>query len=454
MYQTLSPISNEVLATYSEISTVELQQSVSRSSDAQREIVDRDLNTNFILLASLLEERKEELGSLMVLEMGKLISEAIAEVEKCSWLCRYYVDQGPKFLEDEILEVEEGRALITYAPLGTILLIMPWNFPFWQVFRCAVPTLMAGNSILLKHASNVPQCAAAIEGLFIQAGFPKFALQNLFVNKESIKEIIKHPQIAGVSLTGSTEVGRSIYQMAASSIKPVVLELGGSDPYIIFNDADLELAVEKCAQGRMLNCGQSCIGAKRFLIQCEIYGQFVAKFRKKLESYTFGDPHKATSALGPMASYTHREKLHKQVLKSVSQGSHLLMGGYMPENIEGAFYPPTILTEVEKGQVAYNEELFGPVATVIRFDDINEAIEIANDTSFGLGAAIFSKDEELALRLAKNKIKAGNVFINDHVRSHPGMPFGGTKESGVGRELWKSGIRAFTNAKTIFINEN
>ena len=401
-------------------------------------------------LSSLLKSKKEELAQLMALEMGKVKKEGIAEIEKCALVCEYYAQNAELFLENEPIKTEAYKSYVSYQPIGTILAVMPWNFPFWQVFRFAAPTLMAGNTAVLKHASNVPGCAIAIEELFREAGFSENAFRTLLIGGGQVKQVIQHPAIKAVSLTGSTPAGKSVAALAGSMLKKCVLELGGSDPYIILKDADLEDAAKKCAAGRLLNAGQSCIGAKRFIVVEDVYAEFLEYFTNEMNAAYFGDPFDKESTMGPMARFDLRDELHQQVISSIEKGAEVVIGGEIPHR-EGAFYPPTILENVQVGMPAYDEELFGPVASVIRVKDEKEAIRVANDTEFGLGAAIFTADVKRGEKIAEMDLEAGCCFVNDFVKSDPRLPFGGIKGSGFGRELAVHGIKEFMNAKTVLV---
>lgn len=400
-------------------------------------------------IADLLEEQKEKLGRLMTTEMGKLYRDAVAEAEKCAWVCRYYAENGAEMLADQYKGSDASKSYVRFEPLGVILAIMPWNFPFWQVFRCAAPAIMAGNTVLLKHASNVPGCARAIEDLFRQANAPKGVFQALLIDADATSRVIAAPEVKAVSLTGSEAAGRAVAKQAGKHLKKLVLELGGSDPYIILEDADLEAAAAICAKGRLLNNGQSCIGAKRFIVLEKVYDQFLELFTEKMSAAKMGDPMSDDTDLGPLARKDLRDDLHEQVEESLVNGAQCLLGGKVPDQ-DGAYYPATILTDVAPGQPAYDEELFGPVASVIKVKDEPEAIRIANDSPYGLGAAIFTRDTASAERIAY-QIEAGCVFINAMVKSDPRLPFGGIKNSGYGRELSEYGIREFVNIKTVYI---
>jgi succinate-semialdehyde dehydrogenase/glutarate-semialdehyde dehydrogenase len=399
--------------------------------------------------AEVLRSRSDELAALITLEMGKLLKEAKAEVEKCAWVCDYYADQAPAFLADEIIESDAGRSLIAYQPLGTVLAVMPWNFPFWQVFRFAAPTLMAGNTAVLKHASNVPRCAQAIESVFHDACFPEGAFRTLMISASQVEGVIRDPRIHAVTLTGSEPAGRKVAATAGEVLKPSVLELGGSDPFIVLEDADLELTVEQALVSRYLNCGQSCIAAKRFIVVDEIADTFIERFKTGVEALMAGNPSDPATTLAPMAREDLRNDLHKQVEESVTQGAEVVTGGY-PLKRDGAYYAATIIDRVAPGQPAYSEELFGPVAIVIRASDEADAMRIANDSPFGLGGSIWTADVARGEQLAR-QLQSGCAFVNGMVKSDPRLPFGGIKNSGYGRELSLLGIREFVNAKTIWI---
>ena len=401
-------------------------------------------------LSGLLRTHKEDLARLMAREMGKVLHEGIGEIEKCAWVCDFYAGNAESFLENEVVASDFSKSFISYQPLGTILGIMPWNFPFWQVFRFAVPTVMAGNTVVLKHASNVPGCAMAIEDLFREAGFPENVFRTLMISSDQVENVIRHPGIRAVSLTGSTPAGKSVASVAGSELKKCVLELGGSDPYIILEDADLEAAAKICAAGRLVNAGQSCIGAKRFIVVESVYSGFLEHFTNAMNEATFGDPCDPDMTMGPMARADLRDELHEQVAKSVSKGAEVIIGGEKPAR-KGAFYPPTILEKVRPGMPAYDEELFGPVASVMRAKNEKEAVIMANDTIFGLGAAVFSRNTKRAVQIAEYQLQAGCCFVNDFVKSDPRLPFGGIKESGYGRELSFYGIREFMNIKTVAV---
>ncbi len=399
--------------------------------------------------SQVLEQQREELATLITLEMGKLRREALAEVDKCALVCDYYADKGPEFLADEIIDTDAGRSLVAYQPLGIVLAVMPWNFPFWQVFRFAAPALVAGNSAILKHASNVPQCALAIESVFREAGFQDSVFRTLMISADQVEDVINDPRVRAVTLTGSEPAGRKVAATAGAALKKSVLELGGSDPFIVLEDADLDWTVQQAVASRYLNSGQSCIAAKRFIVVDAIAETFLQRFKEMVEALLPGDPLDETTTLAPMAREDLRDGLHCQVEESVAAGAVLVTGGKAIDG-PGAFYAPTILDQVRPGQRAYREELFGPVAIVIRAANEEEAIRIANHTDFGLGSSIWTADSERGERLAR-QIESGCTFVNGLVKSDPRLPFGGVKHSGYGRELSHQGMHEFVNAKTIWI---
>jgi succinate-semialdehyde dehydrogenase/glutarate-semialdehyde dehydrogenase len=399
--------------------------------------------------ATVLRDRAEDFARMMTLEMGKPIGEARAEIEKCAWACEYYAAEGPAFLADEVIASDADRSLVTYQPLGTVLAIMPWNFPFWQVFRFAAPALTAGNTALLKHASNVPRCALEIEAVFTEAGFPAGVFRTLMIQSSRVAAVIEDPRVHAVTLTGSESAGRQVAATAGAMVKKTVLELGGSDPFIVLEDADLDLAVEQAVASRFLNTGQSCIAAKRFIVVAAVADDFVARFKGAVEALTLGDPLDEANRLGPMARIDLRDELHRQVVDSIAHGA-VAVTGCNPEAGPGAFYQPSILDHVKPGTRAYHEELFGPVASVIRAADEADAIRIANDTDFGLGGSVWTQDSARGEDVAR-RLECGCAFVNGLVKSDPRLPFGGIKHSGYGRELSRLGIREFVNAKTIWI---
>lgn len=401
-------------------------------------------------VAELIKAERQPLAELMAHEMGKPVRQGRAEAEKCAWVCEYYAEHAEGFLSPEAIATDATQSYVAYEPLGVVLAIMPWNFPFWQVFRFAAPGLMAGNAALLKHAGNVSGCALAIEDLFARAGAPAGLFGALLVPASRVASLIDHPRVAAVTLTGSTEAGRSVGGAAGRALKPSVLELGGSDPYLVLEDADLDAAARTCAEGRLVNSGQSCIAAKRFIVVEPVLEAFVERFAEAMRAKVLGDPMEERTDVGPQARRDLRDELHAQVQKSLAGGARLTLGGIVPEG-PGAFYPPTVLTAVTPGTPAYDEEIFGPVAAVISARDEAEAIRIANDSKFGLGAAVFTGNVERGRRIAEHDLEAGSCFVNASVRSDPRLPFGGIKESGYGRELSVFGIREFVNVKTVYI---
>jgi succinate-semialdehyde dehydrogenase/glutarate-semialdehyde dehydrogenase len=402
-----------------------------------------------IAAASVLEQEKDKFARIMTLEMGKLLRAAVDEVDKCVRCCRYYAENAERFLEDEAAQTSAAKSYVRYEPLGPVLAVMPWNFPFWQVFRFAVPALMAGNVGLLKHAANVPQCALAIEEIFCRAGFDDGVFQTLLIEAEQVEKLIADPRVKAVTLTGSEKAGAAVASTAAREIKKAVLELGGSDAFIVMPSADFENAISTAIKARTLNAGQSCIAAKRLLIADEIYDDFVRGFVERMRRLKVGDPFDEITEVGPLATEKIREGVHEQVQKSIAAGAKLLTGGNRIHG-PGFFYEPTVLVDVPKNSPAYREEIFGPVASIFRVRDSAEAIEIANDTSFGLGASAWTNDRA-EQELFAAELESGMVFINAMVASDPRLPFGGVKRSGFGRELGSAGIREFVNAKTIWI---
>jgi succinate-semialdehyde dehydrogenase/glutarate-semialdehyde dehydrogenase len=398
---------------------------------------------------AVLRARNEEFAGIITLEMGKLIREARAEVEKCALVCDFYADNAARFLTDEPATSDARRSYVAYQPLGTVLAIMPWNFPFWQAFRFAAPGLMAGNCGLLKHAPNVPQCAQAIESVFTEAGFPRGVFRNLFIDTDQAARVIDDARVHAVTLTGSEAAGRKVAARAGAALKKVVLELGGSDPFIVLEDADLDMAVTNAVASRYLNAGQSCIAAKRFIVTEPVADEFLERFKLAVEALHPGDPMLPTTTLAPMARADLRDQLHHQVIDSITQGARAI-AGCLPMPGPGWFYAPSIIDHVTPAIRAYNEELFGPVAIVIRADDEAEAVRIANHSRFGLGGSVWTGDSERGERVAL-QLECGMSFVNGIVKSDPRLPFGGVKASGYGRECAQHGIREFTNIKTVWI---
>ncbi|HEX7077251.1 MAG TPA: NAD-dependent succinate-semialdehyde dehydrogenase [Candidatus Eisenbacteria bacterium] len=399
---------------------------------------------------ALLRERAPGLAAIMAAEMGKPVAQGRGEAEKCAWVCDYFADEAARFLAPEEAPSDASRSFVAFPPLGVVLAVMPWNFPFWQVFRFAAPALMAGNVGVLKHASNVSGCALAIETVFRDAGFPEGVFTAILVGSAAVEGMIASRRVSAVTLTGSTPAGRAVAAAAGRALKKTVLELGGSDPYLILEDADLDLAAETCVAARLVNGGQSCIAAKRFVVVESVREAFTERFVARMRAKRFGDPRDASSDLGPMARADLRDDLHRQVEASAARGARVLLGGAVPRG-PGAYYPPTVLDRVGPGMPAYDEELFGPVAALIAARGEADAIRIANDSSFGLGAAVFTRDVARGERIAAEDLEAGACFVNAFVRSDPRLPFGGIKESGYGRELAAFGIREFVNVKSVYV---
>jgi len=451
--KTFNPATEDELFTYDTISDHEAASIVDAVAAAQPDWAARSFQERgacFRKLADLLEQRKHPCGTLITKEMGKTIREAEAEVEKCAFLCRHYAEHAERYLADEPVETDAHKSYVAYRPLGTLLAIMPWNFPFWQVLRFGVPALMAGNTAVLKHAYNVTGTALAIEENMLEAGFPENVFRVLLIDVPQVKAVIKHPKIASVSLTGSTKAGQAVGSQAGSVPKRCVLELGGSDPFIVLDDADLKRTIDQGARGRLQANGQSCIAAKRFIVVDAVREPFEEALKKRFESVAMGDPLDPATDLGPMARKDLRDTLHEQVTQSIDQGARRVCGGEVPPG-KGAFYPATIIADVRPGMRAYDEELFGPVASILPAKDEDDAIRIANDTSFGLGAVVCSQNRERAEAIARDRIQAGNCFVNAFTRSDPRLPFGGIKGSGFGRELGAHGIRELCNIKTVYV---
>jgi succinate-semialdehyde dehydrogenase/glutarate-semialdehyde dehydrogenase len=401
--------------------------------------------------ARVLRTRKEEFARTMTVEMGKPVTQGEAEAEKCAWTCDYYAEHASAMLVNDPRKTDALRSYIRYDPLGVVLAIMPWNFPFWQVFRFAAPALMAGNAAILKHASNVSRCALQIEEVFQQAGFPRHLFRTVLLESAAVSPLIADRRISAVTLTGSDGVGSKVGEQAGRELKKTVLELGGSDPFIVLGDADLTVTARGAADARLVNGGQSCIAAKRFIVVESVADRFLDLFKKELASRRMGDPLLRETQVGPQAKHDLRDALHRQVVESKKRGARVLLGGEIPPG-PGAFYPPTLLAAVDKGMPAFDEETFGPVAAVIRAKDGVDAVHLANDSSFGLGASIWSRDLAAAERMAA-QVEAGAVFVNGMVKSDARLPFGGIKRSGYGRELSEFGIREFVNIKSVWVAE-
>ncbi|HKP85284.1 MAG TPA: NAD-dependent succinate-semialdehyde dehydrogenase [Blastocatellia bacterium] len=451
---TINPATGETLRTFDALSSAEIERKIQLAADTfheHRRTTFGERAKKMTEAAAILESNKEELGRMMTTEMGKPIKAAIAEAEKCAWVCRYYAENAGRFLADEEVPTNATRSFIRYQPIGAVLAVMPWNFPFWQVFRFAAPALMAGNVGLLKHASNVPQCALAIEGIFRRAGFPEGAFQTLLIGSDQVGRVLDDPRVRAATLTGSEPAGRHVAGEAGKQIKKTVLELGGSDPFIVMASADLDEAAKTAVKARTINNGQSCIAAKRFIIAEEIADEFEGRFVREMESLTIGDPMDESTDIGPLATEGILTDLDEQVRKSADAGARILMGGHRLKRA-GYYYAPTVLTNVPIDSPAHREELFGPVASLFRARDIDEAIRIANDSTFGLASSAWTNDEAERARFI-DEIEAGSVFINGMVASDPRLPFGGVKHSGYGRELSVHGIREFVNIKTVWIKD-
>ena len=449
---TINPATGEVIKTFQPLSEAEIEKKLQLAV----KIFKQERKTPFAVraqrmlkAAEVLERDKEKFAHLMTLEMGKTYKSAIAEAVKCTTACRYYAENTERFLADEAIETGAKKSFIRYLPIGPILAVMPWNFPFWQVIRFAAPALMAGNVGLLKHASNVPQCALAIEGIFLEAGFPEGAFQTLLIGSGQVDALLNDPRVVAATLTGSEQAGIQVGIGAAKRIKKVVLELGGSDPFVVMPSANLEAAVNTAVQARIQNNGQSCIAAKRFIVAEPIADEFERKFVAKMESLKIGDPFDEKTELGPLSTPDGVKDLERDVDKTLKAGAKLLTGGHALKG-PGNFFAPTVLTNIPKDSPAYSEEFFGPVASIFRVKDIDEAIRIANDVRFGLGSSIWTNDDKERERFI-NDIEAGIVFFNKMVASDPRLPFGGVKASGHGREMSKVGIREFVNIKTVWI---
>ena len=451
----VNPATSEKLREFAPLNEAEIEEKLECAARAFRE----HRRTSFAgraekmrRVAEILEREKDEFARVMTIEMGKPVRAARDEAAKCALVCRYYAEHAEKFLADEVVETEAARSFIRYEPMGTVLAVMPWNFPFWQVFRFAAPALMAGNTGLLKHASNVPQCALAIEDIFRRAGFPEGVFQTLLIGNEGVGRVLDDSRVKAATLTGSEHAGSEVASRAGKLIKKTVLELGGSDPFIVMPSADFEAAVKTAVKARTINNGQSCIAAKRFIVAAEIYEEFARRFVAGMEALTVGDPLDEATEIGPLATESILAELEEQVRKSIEAGARLLTGG---ERVRGTgnFYAPTVLADIPKKSPAYTEEFFGPVALLFRVRTIDEAIELANDTNFGLGASAWTNEEGERKRFI-DEIEAGAVFINAMVASDPRLPFGGVKRSGYGRELGAFGIREFVNIKNVWIKDD
>lgn len=453
MIQSVSPSDGRLIAEYPETPTAQVQGHADNSVRLQRdwaEVPIAERATPMMRAADLLEEARDELSQLMANEMGKPVSQGRAEVDKCAWVCRHYAENAAQILADQPIEADRTASYVAYRPLGVVLAVMPWNFPLWQVYRFAAPALMAGNGGLLKHASNVTGCGLAIDRIFVEAGFPDGLFRTLVLPSSRVNEVLEHPGVVAATLTGSDPAGRAVAAKAGSLLKKTVLELGGSDPYLILADADLAKAAATCATSRLINGGQSCIAAKRFIVEKPVVEEFTSLLAASLSAAVQGDPLDDETTLGPMARFDLRDELHAQVEASVRGGARAVLGGSLPDE-PGAFYPPTLLDHVVDGMPVYREETFGPVAAVIEAADVEDAISIANASDFGLGAAVFTADIERGEAIARDRLEAGACFVNAFVASDPRLPFGGIKMSGYGRELADIGMREFLNTKTVVV---
>jgi succinate-semialdehyde dehydrogenase/glutarate-semialdehyde dehydrogenase len=451
--QTINPATGEPVSRYNEWAWKKVDRVLRAADQAQREWRRTSFEQRARCMANagqILRKNADQYAELMAKEMGKPLAQGKAEAEKCAWGCEYYAENAARFLSPEAVATEASQSHVVFQPLGVVLAIMPWNFPFWQVFRFAAPALMAGNAGVLKHASNVFGSGLAIEEIFRTAGFPKDLFRAVLVGSKRVKKMIQHECVKAVTLTGSSPSGRAVASQAGAVLKKTVLELGGSDPYVVLEDADLALAAETCVNSRLINSGQSCISAKRFIAVKPVLKEFTDRFVGLMQGKRMGGPFEAGVDLGPLARVDLRDQLHHQVTGSVAKGAKVLVGGAVPPG-EGAFYPPSVLSDVGPGMPAYQEELFGPVAAIISAEDERDAIRIANDSTFGLGAAVFTSDAARGARIAREELAAGSCFVNALVKSDPRLPFGGIKESGYGRELSSFGIREFVNIKTVWV---
>jgi succinate-semialdehyde dehydrogenase/glutarate-semialdehyde dehydrogenase len=449
---TVNPTTGETIKTFESLTEQHLDAKLelaAKTFRSYRSTSFAEREPSMLRVAEILEAEKNELGRLMTVEMGKPIKAAEQEIEKCAWVCRYYAEHAKQHLAEQIIETNATKSYVCFQPLGPVLAVMPWNFPFWQVFRFAAPALMAGNVGLLKHSSNVPQCALAIEDVFRRAGFPEGAFQTLLIGSESVQRVLEDARIAAATLTGSEPAGRSVAVIAGKQIKKTVLELGGSDPFIVMPSANLDEAVATGVRARTINNGQSCIAAKRFIVADSIYDEFERRFVERMQALKVGDPMEEVTEIGPLATEQILKDLDEQVAKSVALGARILTGGNRLRRA-GYFYEPTVLASIPEHTPAYCEEVFGPVALLFRVSGIEEAIALANNTPFGLGASAWTNEDGERTRFIE-ELEAGSVFINGMVASDPRLPFGGIKNSGYGRELGEFGIREFVNIKTVWI---
>lgn len=453
MLRSINPVNGEIIHEYAEHSVEETAAIIKKCARAQEEWAKSGFDIRHKLMkraSEILRSKTSDYALMITQEMGKPIAQSRAEVLKCATVCEYYAENAETFLSNEKVSTEASESYIAYRPLGVVLAVMPWNFPFWQVFRFAAPALMAGNGALLKHASNVTGSALMIEVIFREAGFPEDLFRTLKLPGKRVAQLIENSLVKAVTLTGSVGAGRAVAAKAGEMLKKTVLELGGSDPYIILEDADLDTAVDICVKSRLINSGQSCIAAKRFIVVKPLLKVFETLFVKRMQEKVMGDPMSEKTFVGPQATISLRNELHEQVVSSIQKGAKCLLGGDIPDR-EGAWYPPSVLTGVEPGMPAYDEEIFGPVAAIIAANDEADAIRIANDSVFGLGAAVFTADKARGKRIAEKELQAGCCFVNEMVQSDPRLPFGGIGDSGYGRELSYAGIREFMNIKTVYV---
>jgi len=449
-FKSINPYNGKEIKTYKEHSENEINRILEKSETAfekWRQVPVEERSKLLEKAADVLRGNVDKYAETMTLEMGKPISEAKGEIEKCAWVCEYYAENAERFLADEFIKTDASESFISHDPIGTVLAIMPWNFPFWQVFRFAAPTLAAGNTALLKHATNVLGCAEHIEDVFKEAGFPDGVFQNLIVHHDNMEKIIGHDAVKAVTLTGSERAGKSVGSLAGKYLKKSVLELGGSNAFVVLEDADMEQAVETGLKARMMNTGQSCIAAKRFILVGDAYEKFLPHFLEGVQSIKRGDPMDESTEIGPLARKDLADELHEQMEKSVNQGAKLEVGGKQDK----AFHEPTILSNVKPGMPVFDEETFGPLAAIIRAKDEDEAFELAANSRYGLGVTVFTRDTEKARKLI-SKVPDGAFFVNELVKSDPRLPFGGTRNSGYGRELSREGIHEFVNKKTVYIS--
>jgi len=455
MFTSINPMTGKVIAEYPQMTSAQVEGILEQAEQAQQGWRNAGFEERAHLMfkaADVLLANKQRYAGMMTNEMGKIAAQGIAEIEKCAWVCRYYAENAEAFLSSEDIETDAHHSFVNYHPLGVVLAVMPWNFPFWQVFRFAAPGLMAGNGCLLKHARNVSGCALMIESVFREAGFPQHLFRTLLIDASETSRVIHNPRVAAVTITASVKAGRAVASEAGKALKKCVLELGGSDPFIVLEDADIDQAVESGIIGRFQNSGQSCIAAKRFIIVESVYEEFKQKFVAAVAQLKMGDPSEEGVYIGPQARLDLRDGLAEQVQRTVAAGATVLIGGEMPEG-DGAFYPATVLADVKPGMAAWSEELFGPVATLIRVADEAEAIQVANGTDFGLSGSVWTQDLARGERIAANQMESGAAFVNDMSKSDPRMPFGGIRQSGYGRELSVFGIREFVNIHSVWVTK-